>query len=240
MYVVSSTFRHNRSGVVPASLDIELQAPERETTIAANLVADNGARDAPAWALPGITTGNGILIAGGLRNVVERNVIIDQSQYGVLVTPMLDKNFYPARDNILRDNTILRSGRADLALSGPKSGGNCFSGNTSTSSAPCRELSSCSAAVVCGCRSTTTCCAFVALVLVRGTLIQSATFPDWKSQPVPPPQPSMPDPRTAPVRPAMHVFDGLHFDVAEAGSPMMRRMPSRRRGARGRDCTSRS
>jgi len=60
---------------------------------------------------------------------------------------------------------------------------------------------------------------FTALVLVRGTLIQSATFPDWKTQPAPPPQPSMPDPLTAPVRPALHVFDSLHFDVHDARLP---------------------
>lgn len=218
MYVVSSTFRHNRSGIVPASLDIELQAPQRETTIAANLVADNGNPAAPAWALPGITMGNGVLIAGGLRNVVERNVIVDQSQYGVLVTPMLDKNFYPARDNIVRDNTILRSGRADVALSGPRSGGNCFSGNTTASAAPLGVLR------LQGCGWLRLPVdydpmPFVALVLVRGTLIQSATFPDYKSQPVPPPQPGMPDPITAPVRPALHVFDNLHFDVAQAELP---------------------
>ncbi len=218
MYVVSSIFRENRSGLVPASLDIELQAPQRETTIAANLVAHNGNDSAPAWALPGITMGNGILIAGGLRNIVERNVVVDQTQYGILVSPMLDKNFYPARDNIIRNNTVLRSGRADLAVSGPRSSHNCFSGNTSNSSAPfvlpalarCAGFSLPVDYDVLG---------FTALVLVRGTLIQDATFPDWKTQPVPPPQPSMPDPLTAPARPAFHVFDSLHFDVREARLP---------------------
>jgi plastocyanin len=218
MYVVSSIFRENRSGVVPASLDIELQAPQREMVIAANLVASNGNEDAPAWALPGITTGNGILIAGGLRNVVERNVIVDQTQYGVLVTPMLDKNFYPARDNIIRDNTVLRSGRADLALSGPIAGGNCFSKNNSASSAPfvLTLLQRCAGLRV---PVDFDVLGFTALVLVRGTLVQSASLPDWKSQPAPAPQPSMPDPLTAPVRPALHVFDSLRFDVNQATLP---------------------
>jgi hypothetical protein len=218
LYVVSSIFRDNRSGLVPASLDIELQAPERETVIAANLVARNGNEAAPAWALPGITTGTGILIAGGLRNVVERNVVVDQTQYGVLVTPMLDKNFYPARDNIIRENTVLRSGRADLSLSGPIAGGNCFSGNNSGSSAPFALplLQHCAGLRV---PIDFDALGFIALVLVRGTLIQSATFPDWKSQPPPGPQPGMPEPLTAPVRPALHVFDSLHFDVNQATLP---------------------
>jgi Right handed beta helix region len=218
LYVVSSIFRDNRSGLVPASLDIELQAPERETVIAANLVDGNSSRTAPAWALPGLAFGNGIIVAGGLRNIIERNVIVDHAQYGILVTPMLDKNFYPARDNIIQNNTVLRSGRADLALSGPKSSGNCFSQNTVSVAVPVglTHLQGCfGPRLPVGFDPL----AFTALVLVRGTLVQSATFPDWKHQPVPPPQPSMPDPLNAPVRPALAVFDSLHFDFAVAELP---------------------
>ncbi len=76
LYVVSSIWRNNRSGLVPASLDIELQAPQRETVIAANLVVSNNNRSAPAWALPGITFGNGVLVGGGVGNIVEHNVIV--------------------------------------------------------------------------------------------------------------------------------------------------------------------
>ena len=218
LYVVSSVFRDNRSGLVPASLDIELEAPQRETVIAANLVVANSNRAAPAWALPGITYGNGVLIAGGIGNIVERNVIADHAQYGILVSPMLDKNFYPARGNIIRDNTVLRSGRADIALSGPMSADNCFAGNRLAVAAPfgVTRLQGCG-----GFRLPADFdpLAFTALVLVRGTLIQSATFPDWKTQPAPGPKPGMPDPLTAQVHPAMHVFDSLHFDAAAAPLP---------------------
>ncbi len=55
---------------------------------------------------------------------------------------------------------------------------------------------------------------------MRGTLIQSAHFPDWKTQPAPGSQPSMPDALTAPARPAFHVFDDLHFDVSKAKLPV--------------------
>lgn len=218
LYVVSSIWRNNRSGLVPASLDIELQAPERETVITANLIAGNSNRSAPAWALPGIAFGNGVVIAGGLRNVVDRNVIVDHEQYGVLVTPMLDRNFYPARENVIRDNRVRRSGRADLALSGPMSADNCFAGNQVDVAAPVglTHAQDCS-----GVRLPLDFdpLAFTALVLVRGSLVEAAHFPDWKTQPVPAPQPSMPDPRTAPPRPAMHVFDSLHFDVTKAELP---------------------
>lgn len=218
LFVVSSIWRNNRSGLVPASLDIELQAPQRETVIAANLVVANSNRNAPAWALPGITFGNGVLIAGGVRNVVERNVILDHAQYGILVTPMLDKNFYRAEGNIIRDNQVRRSGRADLAISGPMSLGNCFSGNQVDIAAPAgmTHMQGCT-----GVRLPFDIdpLPFVSLVLVRGSLIEAAHFPDWKTQPVPGPQPEMPNPLFAPVRPAMHVFESLHFDVAKATLP---------------------
>lgn len=218
LYVVSSIWRNNRSGLVPASLDIELQAPQRETVIAANLVVGNNNRSAPAWALPGITFGNGVLVAGGMGNIVEHNVIADQAQYGILVTPMLDKNYYPARRNVIRDNLVLRSGRADIVVSGPGSSGNCLSGNNALVVAPLglRTLHRCGGLNL---PFSFDPLPFTALVLVRGTVIQSAHFPDWKTQPAPPAQPGMPDPLAAPVRPAFHVFDNLQFDVRKAKLP---------------------
>ncbi len=49
---------------------------------------------------------------------------------------MLDKNYYPAKGNIIRDNLVLRSGRADIVVSGPGSSGNCLSGNNALVVAP--------------------------------------------------------------------------------------------------------
>ena len=86
LYVVSSILRNNRSGLVPASLDLELRPPERETVIAANLIVGNSNPSAPAAALPAVAYGNGVLIAGGIENIVERNVIADHEQHGILVT----------------------------------------------------------------------------------------------------------------------------------------------------------
>ncbi|HET9040898.1 MAG TPA: right-handed parallel beta-helix repeat-containing protein, partial [Gemmatimonadales bacterium] len=136
LYVVSSIWRNNRSGLVPASLDLELKPPQRETTIAANLIVGNSNRSAPAAPLPSIAYGNGVLIGGGVGNVVERNVIADHEQHGILVTPMFDRNWWPARGNVIRDNRVVRSGRADLALGGPGSFGNCFAGNRYAVAAP--------------------------------------------------------------------------------------------------------
>lgn len=218
LYVVSSTWRNNRAGLVPASLDLELNPPQRETVIAANLIVGNSNPSAPATALPAIAYGNGVLIGGGIGNVVERNVIADHEQHGILVTPMFDRNWWPARDNVIRDNRVVRSGRADLALGGPASFGNCFAGNQYAVAAPAGlEL-------LHGCAGLRLPLGFDPLPLVstigyRGFTAPHRTFPDWRHQPVPADQPVMPNAATAPGHPAVGVFEGLHFDPAGAQLP---------------------
>lgn len=218
LYVVSSVWRNNRSGLVPASLDLELNPPQRETVIAANLIVGNSNPSAPAAALPSIAYGNGVLIGGGVGNVVERNVIADHEQHGVLITPMYDRNWWPARDNVVRENRIVRSGRADLALGGPASFGNCFAGNRYKVAAPAGlELFH-------GCAGLRLPLGFDPLPLVsvvgyRGFTVGHRTFPDWRTQPVPEPQAVMPNAVTAPARPAVRVFETLGFDLARAQLP---------------------
>jgi plastocyanin len=218
LYVVGSIWRNNRSGLVPASLDLELNPPQRETTIAANLIVGNSNRNAPAAALPAIAFGNGVLIGGGVGNVVERNVIADHEQHGILVTPMYDRNWWPARDNVIRDNRVVRSGRADLALGGPASFGNCFTGNHYRVAAPA------GLETFHGCGGLRLPLGFDPLPLVsvvgyRGMTVEQRSFPDWRDQPVPSAQPTMPAAATAPARPAVRVFEALRFDVAQARLP---------------------
>jgi plastocyanin len=218
LYVVSSIWRNNRSGLVPASLDLELKPPQRETVIAANLVVGNSDRSAPAAALPALAFGNGVLIGGGIGNIVERNIITDHEQHGILVTPMFDRNFWPARKNIVRDNQVVRSGRADLALGGPSSSGNCFSGNRHDVGAPAGVQ------LLQGCGGLRLPIGYdplpiLSAVFFRGAIVASRTFPDWRGQPVPPPQEDMALAATAPAHPAVRVFESLHFNVAEAQLP---------------------
>jgi hypothetical protein len=54
--------------------------------------------------------------------------------------------------------------------------------------------------------------------------IRNASWPDYKAQPVPPPQPTMPDARTAPVVPAYEEFARVRPELASAA---LRRRPSR-------------
>ena len=211
LYVVSSVWRNNRSGLA-------LEPPQRQTVIAANLIVGNSNRSAPAAAPSAAAFGNGVLIAGGVGNVVERNVVADHQQHGILITPMYDRNWWPARDNVVRNNRVVRSGRADLALGGPSSFGNCFAGNGHAVAAPAGlEL-------LHGCGGLRLPLGFdplplVSTVFYRGITARGAVFPDWRDQPVPPAQPPMPDAETAPAPPALHVFEGLHFDVAQAPLP---------------------
>lgn len=218
LYVVSSIWRNNRSGLVPASLDLELNPPQRETVIAANLVIGNSDRTAPAAPLPAIAFGNGILIGGGIGNVVERNIVTDHEQHGILITPMFDRNFWPAKRNIIRNNQVIRSGRADLALGGPWSFGNCFSGNRHDVGAPAGLQ------LLQGCDGPRLPLGFDPLpilsdIFYRGMTVGGRTFPDWSGQPVPEPQPVMAEAASAPAHPAVNVFEHLAFDVAEAQLP---------------------
>lgn len=218
LYVVSSVWRNNRSGLVPASLDLELRPPQRETVIAANLIVGNSDRSAPAAPLPALAFGNGVLIGGGIGNIVERNVIADHEQHGILITPMYDRNFWAARKNVIRNNRIVRSGRADIALGGPSSSDNCFAGNRYDVGAPAgvQLLQPCAGPrVPLGIDPLP----LLSAVFYRGFSVASRHFPDWRNQPVPAPQPVMPSATSAPARPAMNVFQGLRFDLAKADLP---------------------
>ncbi|MFN0177611.1 MAG: right-handed parallel beta-helix repeat-containing protein [Gemmatimonadales bacterium] len=217
LYLVSSTWRFNRAGIVPSSLDIELEPPQREAVYAANLVYSNNNRLAPAIPLNLLAFGNGILLAGSLRDTVTGNVVVDHEAHGILAAPLQDKNYYPAAGNVIRDNIVLVSGRADLANGGPGARGNCFSGNRFESSAPAalETFQGCDRLRLPWWSD------FVALgtLFARAMKATSVVIPDWRAQPVPPPQPSMPEALTAPVRLARNVFASLGFDLGAARLP---------------------
>jgi hypothetical protein len=134
--IINSVWRRNQGGIVPNTLDSERLAPQRGVYIAGNLVYDNNNERAPAKKEPAAALGTGILLAGGSDNVVERNVVLDPHNYGIGVLPNLDKNFWIASRNTVRENFVRGSGRADLLLSGPAGEHNCFSGNDFHTSLP--------------------------------------------------------------------------------------------------------
>ncbi len=94
LYIVDSEWRRNRAGLVPNTGSYEGCAPERETTIVGNLVYDNNNGNGPAIDSARLAQGNGILVTGGIGNVIERNRVWNHDIAGIGVTP------YPEDDPI--------------------------------------------------------------------------------------------------------------------------------------------
>jgi hypothetical protein len=92
LLIVNSTFRNNRAGLVPNSGSYEMCYPERETTIVGNLVYSNNQPDTPAIDVALLAQGNGILLPGGVRNIVERNRIFDHNRTGIGLVPYLEED----------------------------------------------------------------------------------------------------------------------------------------------------
>lgn len=219
LYIVSSIWRNNLAGIAPNTLDSELLPPERESTIVANLVVGNSNADAPTRPLEYPSLGNGIILSGGVRNRVERNLVVGHASHGILVTPNYHRNFWPARDNVVRGNRVRHSRRADLALGGPASTGNCFENNDYETAAPAglERLHGCA-----GLRlplGWDLGAATAMLLRVRHALSPDFASADYRTQPPPPLQAQLPGGASAPVRPAYDVFQRLRFDVEEAQLP---------------------
>jgi hypothetical protein len=58
------------------------------------------------------------------------------SAHGIVLLPLNDRNYWSATGNVIRDNIVLGSGRADIAASGLGTIGNCFEDNRFGSSMP--------------------------------------------------------------------------------------------------------
>ena len=136
LYIINSIFRNNKGGIVPNTLDSELLPPERETFIIGNLIESNNNINAPATNSTYLSFGNGVVIAGGNNNIIRNNVIVDHNTYGIVITASLDVNYWPAHGNIVQENFIKNSRRADIALSGLSNLDNCFDGNSYDISIP--------------------------------------------------------------------------------------------------------
>jgi hypothetical protein len=92
LYIVNSVFRNNRAGIVPNSGAYELCYPERETTVVGNLVYANNNDSAPAIDVALLAHGNGILVAGGTRNTIERNRVWDHDRTGIGLVPFPEED----------------------------------------------------------------------------------------------------------------------------------------------------
>ncbi len=216
--IANSEWRDNMAGIVPNTLDSEELPPQRDMVIAGNYVHDNDNLGAPAKALQYPSFGIGILVTGGRGNLVTQNLVEDQRVFGIAVLPMYDRNVWLSGENEVRDNRVRASGLADLALGAISTGGDCFSGNDfSTSAPPAIEL-------IHGCGFSLAPAAGGDLGPTLGTLVrfaqaQSGAFPhgDWRTYAAPPPQPSMPGAAHAPPQPAIaETAVPQSFDIRDA------------------------
>ncbi len=150
LLIVNSIWRYNRVGIVPNSETGEENPPERETTIVGNTVYGNNNAKSAAIDIAQTAIGNGILIAGGVDNTIEKNLVYNHDIAGIGVIPLPEKVLSPenknarnfdARRNTVRDNVVRESRVSDLMLvttldSAKDAGRNCFSGNTYGTSLP--------------------------------------------------------------------------------------------------------
>ena len=92
LYIINSTFRNNRAGIVPNAGSYELCYPGRENTIVGNIVHDNNYLDGPGIDNALLGQGNGILLAGSINNDVERNLVYNHARAGIAAVPFPEED----------------------------------------------------------------------------------------------------------------------------------------------------
>ena len=150
LVIANSSFHDNRVGIVPNSLTSEELYPQHDITIVGNRVSNNNNEESAAIEIAQTAFGNGIVIAGGNDNVVDRNLVEDHDIAGIAVIPLPESVLRPdqeggmdfaATGNRVVGNVVTGSGTWDLAVvsaltAETDGGGNCFSGNEVTMTGP--------------------------------------------------------------------------------------------------------
>src|SRR5262245_53264426 len=210
--IVNSIFRNNRIGIVPNSQDVEELPPVEDNTIVGNLVYSNSNLEAATAdnALYDALVGSGIAMTGTVDSLVARNRVYDHSWFGIALAPFpSDPNYYEVMRTKVVDNIVERSGHADLTLVFTAADeGNCFAGNTFTTSAPTEieQRLPCTGPV----NSDMTAGAVDPNSLLNRKEPKGKPFSE---QPVPPKQPNMPNAKKAKVVPATPDVVPVHIDV---------------------------
>lgn len=89
--IANSTFRNNRAGIVPNSGSYELCYPQRQNLIVGNIVHSNNQPDTPAIDVAILAMGNGVVVAGGIGNTIEHNLIYGHDKTGIALVPFLEE-----------------------------------------------------------------------------------------------------------------------------------------------------
>jgi plastocyanin len=218
LVIAGSEWRNNMSGIVPNTLDSEALPPQRGQTIVGNWVHDNNNGSAPAKPGTYPAFGTGIALAGGLDNVITRNLVEDHDRYGIVAFPNIDRNLWIPGGNRVEGNVIRGSGLADLALGAPAAGENCFGTNDYGSSLPpgLELLAGCARTLTGGGGGDLSVSTSFLSLFAEGA---GGSFPrgDWRTMAPPPPQPTMPGAATSPPAPAVDVPQP--FDLAAVRMP---------------------
>jgi hypothetical protein len=194
LVIQNSTWRNNGAGIVPNTLDSEKRPPEWGTTVVNNLVEDNGNVEAPSFPLERPFFGVGIGVPGGDLNYIARNTVRNNSDYGILVSGIIDDNFWLASGNVVEGNKVSGSGVADIALASPSGANNCFQDNqAATTLPPFLEVShACGTPLPLngGGDFSITMRLFARFMFASGPSYHST---DYRKVPAPPAQPNIPD-----------------------------------------------
>jgi len=90
--------------------------PQESNVIVGNLVYSNNNPDTPAIDAALLAMGNGILVAGGNKNLIVRNRVWDHDITGIGVVPNADKKIWMVSGNMVKENDVSDSRLADLGL----------------------------------------------------------------------------------------------------------------------------
>lgn len=186
VYLINSEFRFNRLGITPNSQEMEELAPQAEAVVAGNWVHDNDDPDTPK--IPKGYFGGGIVVGGGMKNRILRNLVEGHVGAGIQITGLND--FMPENNEV--SENVVRDNGTDLVFDAdPSNGhGNCFAENRFATSSP----TGIEKVLPCG---------RLAGILPPGTFRPPAPPPGIPFSQVqkPDPQPNMPGSPTAPPRP---------------------------------------
>ena len=158
-------------------------------------------------------------MVGTHNNHVAHNLVVRSRNNGILVLPLLDRHYWPSTGHVIRQNTVLGSGRADLAAGGFGTIGNCFSENVFRTSLPwgLQALNGCGRMRIPIASDLSGDMTFFGAI--AQIYLGQFTVNDYRTRPVPAAQVNMPGGADAPVRPAVNVFAGLRLDIDSIKTP---------------------
>jgi hypothetical protein len=199
--VAHSQFRDNRVGVMLVTAGEDGTFHQQDTAVVGNVIADNDNRRAAGR---GDAFGIGVLVRGGRRDGLARNLITGHPGAGVLLTA---SDAAPSQEISVQGN-LLRHNGIDLAVA-PRAGqrtskGSCFAQNRFSTSRP-DEI-----------EKALPCQSDVPVATGPPPLPAPPPPVDWRTVSLPAPQPSMPGAATAKPKPARRPG---RLDVAKVGVP---------------------